>query len=37
VYAQGQLVFVPGLGLDARVLAGPTKRRVLLSLHWRPE
>ncbi|HET7525951.1 MAG TPA: tRNA lysidine(34) synthetase TilS [Burkholderiaceae bacterium] len=36
LFAQGQLVFVPGLGLDARVRAGPNNRRVLLALRWRP-
>jgi len=33
VYSGGQLVFVPGLGLDARVLALPGQPQ--LSLHWR--
>lgn len=32
VYSGGQLVFVPGLGLDARVLALPGQPQ--LSLHW---
>ncbi len=32
VYSGGQLVFVPGLGLDARVLAMPGQPQ--LSLHW---
>lgn len=34
VYAHGQLVFVPGLGLDARVLGWPGQPRV--SLRWEP-
>ena len=33
VYSGGQLVFAPGLGLDARVLALPGQAQ--LSLHWR--
>ena len=33
IYSGGQLVFVPGLGLDARVLALPGQPQ--LSLHWR--
>jgi tRNA(Ile)-lysidine synthase len=33
VYSGGQLVFVPGLGLDARVMALPGQPQ--LSLHWR--
>jgi tRNA(Ile)-lysidine synthase len=33
VYSGGQLVFVPGLGLDARVLALPGQPQ--LGLHWR--
>jgi tRNA(Ile)-lysidine synthase len=33
VYSGGQLVFVPGLGLDARVLALPGQPQ--LSLYWR--
>ncbi len=33
VYSGGQLVFVPGLGLDARVLALPGQAQ--MSLHWR--
>jgi tRNA(Ile)-lysidine synthase len=33
-YSGGQLVFVPGLGLDARVLALPGQPQV--SLHWVP-
>lgn len=32
VYSGGQLVFVPGLGLDARVVAMPGQPQ--LSLHW---
>lgn len=32
VYSGGQLVFVPGLGIDARVLALPGQPQ--LSLHW---
>lgn len=32
VYSGGQLVFVPGLGLDARILALPGQPQ--LSLHW---
>lgn len=32
VYSGGQLVFVPGLGLDARVLALPGQAQ--LELHW---
>jgi tRNA(Ile)-lysidine synthase len=32
VYSGGQLVFVPGLGLDARVLALPGQAQ--LDLHW---
>lgn len=34
VEAQGRLVFVPGLGTDARVLARPGSPRV--RLHWQP-
>lgn len=34
VEAQGRLVFVPGLGTDARVLARPGSPRV--ALHWQP-
>jgi tRNA(Ile)-lysidine synthase len=34
VYSGGQLVFVPGLGLDARVVGLPGQ--VLVSLHWQP-
>ena len=34
VYSGGQLVFVPGLGLDARVLALPGQEQV--SLRWLP-
>jgi len=34
VYAQGRLVFVPGLGTDARALAWPGSPRV--QLHWVP-
>jgi tRNA(Ile)-lysidine synthase len=34
VYSGGQLVFVPGLGLDARVLALP--RQAQASLDWQP-
>jgi tRNA(Ile)-lysidine synthase len=32
VYSGGQLVFVPGLGLDARVIGLPGQR--LVALHW---
>ena len=32
IYSGGQLVFVPGLGIDARVLALPGQPQ--LSLHW---
>lgn len=35
VYSGGQLVFVPGLGLDARVLALPGQPQV--TLRWRPD
>ena len=35
VYAGGRLVYVPGLGLDARALAMPGKPRV--ELRWIPE
>jgi tRNA(Ile)-lysidine synthase len=35
VYSGGQLVFVPGLGLDARVLALPGQEQV--SLRWLPQ
>jgi tRNA(Ile)-lysidine synthase len=34
VYSSGQLVFVPGLGLDARVLGLPGQR--LVTLRWVP-
>ena len=34
LYVNGQLVFVPGLGLDARVLAWPGRPRV--TLRWEP-
>lgn len=34
IYSGGQLVFVPGLGLDARVLALPGQEQV--SLRWLP-
>lgn len=34
LFSGGQLVFVPGLGLDARVIALPGQPQVLLS--WRP-
>ena len=34
VYSGGQLVFVPGLGLDARVIALPGQPQV--RLHWLP-
>jgi tRNA(Ile)-lysidine synthase len=38
LYAGEQLVFVPGLGLDARVCAqAPHGRRVALVLQWRPD
>ncbi|KNZ31720.1 MAG: tRNA(Ile)-lysidine synthase [Methylibium sp. NZG] len=33
-YSGGQLVFVPGLGLDARVLALPDQEQ--MELHWQP-
>ncbi|HEY6354454.1 MAG TPA: tRNA lysidine(34) synthetase TilS [Burkholderiaceae bacterium] len=37
LYAGEQLVFVPGLGLDARVCAPPPHgRRAALALQWRP-
>ncbi|HEU5297188.1 MAG TPA: tRNA lysidine(34) synthetase TilS [Burkholderiaceae bacterium] len=36
VYADRQLLFVPGLGLDARVRAHAGERRVTLALHWLP-
>jgi len=32
VYSGGQLVFVPGLGLDARVIGLP--EQPLVRLHW---
>ena len=34
VHARGQVVYVPGLGLDARALAWPGQPRV--TLHWEP-
>ena len=34
LYVDGQLVFVPGLGLDARAQAWPGRPRV--TLHWEP-
>jgi tRNA(Ile)-lysidine synthase len=34
VYSGGQLVFVPGLGLDARVIGLPGQR--LMALRWEP-
>lgn len=34
VYAGEQLVFVPGLGLDARVCLDAPRRRSLLALRW---
>jgi tRNA(Ile)-lysidine synthase len=34
VYAGGQLVFVPGLGLDARVIGLPGQPQV--TMHWQP-
>ncbi|MCU7370107.1 hypothetical protein PEC18_04305 [Paucibacter sp. O1-1] len=34
LYAGSQLLFVPGLGLDARCLARPGEPQ--LSLDWRP-
>jgi tRNA(Ile)-lysidine synthase len=38
VYAGDQLVFVPGLGLDARVCAqARPARRATLTLRWRPD
>jgi tRNA(Ile)-lysidine synthase len=38
LYAGEQLVFVPGLGLDARVCAqAPHGRRAVLALQWRPD
>ena len=36
VYADGRLLFVPGLGIDARWLSGAHTRRGL-ALHWRPD
>ena len=36
VYAGEQLVFVPGLGLDARVCLDAPGRRMLRALRWRP-
>jgi tRNA(Ile)-lysidine synthase len=36
LYAGEQLVFVPGLGLDARVRLHAPGRRVTLTLQWRP-
>lgn len=35
VYSGGQLVFVPGLGIDARVMAAPGQPQ--LSLRWRSD
>ncbi|HSW21334.1 MAG TPA: TilS substrate C-terminal domain-containing protein, partial [Burkholderiaceae bacterium] len=38
LHADDQLVFVPGLGLDARVCAqAPHGRRVVLAVQWRPD
>ena len=34
VYSGGQLVFVPGLGIDARVIGLPGQ--ALVNLRWRP-
>jgi tRNA(Ile)-lysidine synthase len=34
VYSGGQLVFVPGLGIDARVIALPGQEQV--ALRWLP-
>jgi tRNA(Ile)-lysidine synthase len=34
IYSGGQLVFVPGLGLDARVIG--MAGQALMSLHWLP-
>jgi tRNA(Ile)-lysidine synthase len=34
VYSGGQLVFVPGLGLDARVIGLPGQPQA--TLDWRP-
>jgi tRNA(Ile)-lysidine synthase len=36
LYAGEQLLFVPGLGLDARVRTPAAPRRTLLALRWRP-
>lgn len=36
LYAGEQLVFVPGLGIDARVCLPASGRRSALALHWRP-
>jgi tRNA(Ile)-lysidine synthase len=36
VYAGQQLVFVPGLGLDARVCRQPMARHSMLALRWCP-
>jgi len=36
LYAGEQLVFVPGLGLDARVRLHAPGRRITLTLQWRP-
>jgi len=36
VYADGRLLFVPGLGIDARWLSGGHKRPGL-TLHWRSD
>ena len=36
VYSGGQLVFVPGLGLDARVIALPGQAQALLSWERAP-
>jgi tRNA(Ile)-lysidine synthase len=35
IYSGGQLVFVPGLGLDARVIGLPGQR--LVALRWEPD
>lgn len=37
IFARGQLVFVPGLGLDARALAGAGAVEERLQLDWQPE
>jgi tRNA(Ile)-lysidine synthase len=37
LFAGEQLVFAPGLGLDARVRSSDPGRRVMLSLRWHPD